>query len=238
MTSLLLPKWSSDLKYGPCPPARDFGSRVSGLVNDYLSCFNQQQYQNNGLEDQGLQQQGEYCWTNIRSFSYVMIIYLVLTNSNIETTGWKIMVDNYPGNIAEQMYGLSVICNDREKSRSQSSTFWLFSRETGFSFSYEKVECLDWPNVASDEIDRVSKFDNSLSFGAKQKSLGQIFFGLLFFKDFFAKNPNWIFYVFFMISSRINKGVYLYLFEHTNTRKYLNCIAAHLWGYFWVFYLI
>ena len=31
-TSLLLPKWSSDLKYGPCPPARDFGSRVSGLV--------------------------------------------------------------------------------------------------------------------------------------------------------------------------------------------------------------
>ena len=31
-TSLLLPKWSSDLKYGPCSPARDFGSRVSGLV--------------------------------------------------------------------------------------------------------------------------------------------------------------------------------------------------------------
>ena len=31
-TSLLLPKWSGDLKYGPCPPARDFGSRVSGLV--------------------------------------------------------------------------------------------------------------------------------------------------------------------------------------------------------------
>ena len=30
--SLLLRKWSSDLKYGPCPPARDFGSRVSSLV--------------------------------------------------------------------------------------------------------------------------------------------------------------------------------------------------------------
>ena len=30
---LLLPKWSSDLKYGPFPPARDFGSRVSGLVS-------------------------------------------------------------------------------------------------------------------------------------------------------------------------------------------------------------
>ena len=32
LTSLLLPKWSGDLKYDPCPPARDFGSRVSGLV--------------------------------------------------------------------------------------------------------------------------------------------------------------------------------------------------------------
>ena len=32
LTSLLLPKWSGDHKYGPCPPARDFGSRVSGLV--------------------------------------------------------------------------------------------------------------------------------------------------------------------------------------------------------------
>ena len=28
----LLPKCSTDLKYGPCPPARDWGSRVSGLV--------------------------------------------------------------------------------------------------------------------------------------------------------------------------------------------------------------
>ena len=32
LTSLLLPKWSGNLKYGPCPPTRDFGSRVSGLV--------------------------------------------------------------------------------------------------------------------------------------------------------------------------------------------------------------
>ena len=31
-TLLLQPKWSNDLKYGPCPPARDFGSRVSDLV--------------------------------------------------------------------------------------------------------------------------------------------------------------------------------------------------------------
>ena len=32
LTSLPLPTWSGDLKYGPCPLARDFGSRVSGLV--------------------------------------------------------------------------------------------------------------------------------------------------------------------------------------------------------------
>ena len=30
--SLSLPKWLNDLKYGPCPPARDLGSHVSGLV--------------------------------------------------------------------------------------------------------------------------------------------------------------------------------------------------------------
>ena len=29
---LLLPKWSSDLKYGSCPPARDLGSCVFSLV--------------------------------------------------------------------------------------------------------------------------------------------------------------------------------------------------------------
>ena len=39
LTSLLLPKWSGDLKYGPCPPARDFGSRVSGLVFEGLMFF-------------------------------------------------------------------------------------------------------------------------------------------------------------------------------------------------------
>ena len=31
-TLLLLPKWSSVLKYGPCPPTRNLCSRVSGLV--------------------------------------------------------------------------------------------------------------------------------------------------------------------------------------------------------------
>ena len=44
--------------------------------------------------------------------------------------------------------------------------------------AFAKVEALDRSNGASNEIDRVSKFDNSLSFGARQKSLGQIFFKL------------------------------------------------------------
>ena len=32
MTSLPLPKWPCGLKYGPCPPAHDWSSDVSGLV--------------------------------------------------------------------------------------------------------------------------------------------------------------------------------------------------------------
>ena len=32
LASLLLPKWSSDLKYGPCPLAREWCCRVSGPV--------------------------------------------------------------------------------------------------------------------------------------------------------------------------------------------------------------
>ena len=54
--------------------------------------------------------------------------------------------------------------------------FLTYLRETWFSISYSKVAGLDRPIGASDEIDRVGKFDNSLSFGAKQNALGQIFF--------------------------------------------------------------
>ena len=56
--------------------------------------------------------------------------------------------------------------------------FLTYLRETGFSFSYAEVEGNDRPNEPSNEIDRVSKFDNSLSFGAKQNALRQIFFAL------------------------------------------------------------
>ena len=56
--------------------------------------------------------------------------------------------------------------------------FLTYSRETGFSFSYAEVGALLGANEPSNEIDRVSKFDNSLSFGAKQNALRQIFFAL------------------------------------------------------------
>ena len=56
--------------------------------------------------------------------------------------------------------------------------FLTYSRETGFSFSYAEVECVDQANEPSNEIERVSKFDNSLSFDTKQNALRQIFFAL------------------------------------------------------------
>ena len=59
--------------------------------------------------------------------------------------------------------------------------FLTYSRETGFSVSYEEISELIRPNVASDKINRISKFDNSFSFGAKQNALQQIFFALFFF---------------------------------------------------------
>ena len=55
--------------------------------------------------------------------------------------------------------------------------FLTYSRETWFSFSYEEVVGLGQAIGASNEIGRASKFDNSLSFGAKQNAL-QIFFAL------------------------------------------------------------
>ena len=113
--------------------------------------------------------------------------------------------------------------------------FLTYSRETGFSFSYAEVAGLDRANVASNEIDRVSKFDNSLSFGAKQKSLGQIFFLLWFFKDFFAKNSNWIFFDFlwFYVGS-IKECTYVCLGMQIQENMFMS-IAACLWGCFWAF---
>ena len=63
---------------------------------------------------------------------------------------------------------LNLIVGKKSKSVFDSLTY---SREKGFSFSYAEVSELIRLIGASDENDRVSKFDNSLSFGAKQNAL-------------------------------------------------------------------
>ena len=59
-------------------------------------------------------------------------------------------------------------------------------------------------NEPTNEIDRISKFDDSLSFGAEQKTL-QLNFDL--------------FSIFFVLSM-INKEVYQCMSEHANARKH------------------
>ena len=66
----------------------------------------------------------------------------------------------------------------REKNSKSVFDFLTYSRETGFSFSYEEVENLHRPIEPSKDIDRVSESNNSLSFGAKQNALRQIVFAL------------------------------------------------------------
>ena len=55
--------------------------------------------------------------------------------------------------------------------------FDIFERNRVF-ISYGKVVGLIRLIKASDKISRVNKFNNSLSFGAKQNALRQIFFAL------------------------------------------------------------
>ena len=78
------------------------------------------------------------------------------------------------------------------------------------------------------EISRVSKFDYSPLFGAKQKSPGQIFFQVIIFQRFFCEKFKLNFFHIFMILCRINKGVYSFLFGHTDTRKhvYEHCCSS------------
>ena len=85
--------------------------------------------------------------------------------------------------ISNRIYAITSRCKQRRISKLGKNSksvfdFLTYSKKTEFSFSYAKVEDLDQAIEASNEIDRISKFDNSFSFGAKQKSLGQIFFKL------------------------------------------------------------
>ena len=111
--------------------------------------------------------------------------------------------------------------------------FLTYSRETWLSFSFEEVEHLIRANEPCNKIDRVGKFDNSLSFGAKQNSLKQIFFELWFFKDLFTKNSNWFFFNFlkFYVGS-IKESIYVCFSIQIKENMFMS-MAAHLWGWFW-----
>ena len=106
----------------------------------------------------------------------------------------------------------------RQKSESSGKklksvfNFLTYLRETWFLFSYAKVVGLIRLIEASDEINGVSIFDNSLSFGAKQNAVRQIFFALWFFKDLFTKNLNGIFFNFFLFCvGSIKECIHVYL---------------------------
>ena len=91
------------------------------------------------------------------------------------------------------------------------------------------------------EIFGVSKFDNSFILRQAEFSMTNIFQDFLRF--FFTKKL--IFFLFVMILSRYDKRVFLFLFEHANTRKHVyehscSCvrvilsILAHLAQFFFL----
>ena len=124
-------------------------------------------------------------------------------------------------------YYFNIIFKWSGKKSKSVFDFLTYSRETGFSFSYEEVEHLHRANGPSNEIDRVSKFNNSLSFGAKQNALRQIFFALWFFQYFFYENCKLNFFRFFMILCRINKGVYFVCLSMQIRKR---CLSAYYLG--------
>ena len=66
-----------------------------------------------------------------------------------------------------------------KKSRSQSSNFLHILENHGFHILFKKLDQI---------FEAFNEIDNSLSFGAKQNVLGQIFLELRFFRDFFTEN--------------------------------------------------
>ena len=133
-----------------------------------------------------------------------------------------------------QSYYVCLACDLLGKKSKSVFDFLTYSRETWFLFSYEKVSHLNWAIGASNEIDRVSKFDNLLSFGAKQNFLQQIFFELWIFQSFLQKiNIEFFFnFLWFCIRS-IKKCINVCLSMQIQENMFLS-VAAHRWGCFWV----
>ena len=101
--------------------------------------------------------------------------------------------------------------------------FLTYLKEKGFYF----LKFRKWSGWLSSPIKLIGWLNLIiLLFGAQQNALRHILFALWLLKDLFTK--NWIFFQFFMNFflnalwfSKINKGVYLSLFEHANTRKHV-----------------
>ena len=75
-------------------------------------------------------------------------------------------------------YRLKRFFYSRGKKLKSVFVFLTYLKETWFLFSFAKVEAVNQQIGDFNKIDRVSKFDNSLLFGAKQNALPQIFFAL------------------------------------------------------------
>ena len=128
------------------------------------------------------------------------------------------------------------VCGHQLSGKKAKSVFdfFTYSRETWFSFSYLEVLNLHWLIGASYEIDRVTKFDNSLSFGAKQNALQQILFELWIFQSFFTKNSNKSFFNLLQCYvGSIKKYIDVCLSLQIQKNMFLS-VAAHRWGCFWV----
>ena len=83
---------------------------------------------------------------------------------------------------------------------------WGISQKKSLSF-WHIPENINWPNVASNEIDKISEFDNSFLFCTKQNALRQFFFNTWISIDF----------LWFFVGSM--KKVHWCLFEHADTRN-------------------
>ena len=166
---------------------------------------------------------------NTRSLDKMAFVYIALVQNNfvilrVEDIAIACAFSRHWHHLESGFFS-GVGINHREKSRSQSSTFLHIWAKYGFYFFMGKLGNSIGP---SNEIDRISKVDNSLSFGTKQTNiLRQIFYDKYFTTSIFQvinlflrKIQIEIFSIFYDLC-RINKEVYWCLFEPANIRKHV-----------------
>ena len=120
--------------------------------------------------------------------------------------------------------------NYREKSRSQSLTFLHIREKHGFHFLIRKLR------VSTERMRHSIKLIGYINLiilfhFAPSRSLQDKYFFCYDFLRFFCEKFELNFFRFFMILCRINKGVYLCLFGHANTRKHVyehSCLSVRV----------